>query len=143
MAAYVFAVVVTMLFVLTAFPAGGYAFARAFPRFGVLLAGTVASLTIAVWYCALLDGVGDDPMGAIGLGMMIWFTAFPVLFILGVVSGVLGRPAWVVGAWAGTVTAAILGASSPTLSAIAPLVFIACCVAGGLWKRSPASLPER
>jgi hypothetical protein len=131
-----FVLLVLALFMLTLFAAGGFALGKAFPTPGVVLAGVLAGLLSVLWWYVLRDGLGEDPVGIVGLIMLLWLSAFPMLFVVGVASGAWDRPELTVGVWVGTVTATLLMSWSPTLAGITPLVFGGLSAVGGKWRRA-------
>lgn len=135
------------LLLLVVLPSGGYALARALPRSGLVVAAGVAALLVLLWWLALGDGPGDGsgdgPGFAMGLAILVWLTGIVMLSVIGLVAGAFRKPGLLVGAWVGTLATAILAAWLPAraLTDFAPLVFIACCAAGGAWPRGETQQP--
>ncbi|HEX5682944.1 MAG TPA: hypothetical protein VFY73_02815 [Ideonella sp.] len=138
-----FELLIGVLLLWTALPAGGFALGKAMPKLAIAAAGVVISLLSFLWWLALRDGI-DGPAAAMGLAILMGLSTCPVLFVFGLAAGVLCRPPVVVGAWVGALAAAILVACPPAgvLPGIAPLVFVACCAAGVLWNRNNCAKPS-
>jgi hypothetical protein len=138
-----FVLLTGLMILYTAAPAGGYALGQALPRIGVALAGLMVGLLTVLWWCLLRDGLGDDAGDVIGLMILMWLSVCPALFAAGLLTGAFRLPALMLGVWAGAWAAAILFAWVPArdFSGMAPLAFVTCCVAGGLWQRNHRPKP--
>lgn len=129
-----FILLVVILILWTLCAAGGYSLGKAFPQPGVVLAGVLVGMLAFLWWYVLRDGPDDSLAGFVGLGILVWLSTLPMLFVVGLASGAWARPGLTVGVWLATVVSSLLMAWSPAFGGIAPLLFGGFGVAGGMWR---------